>query len=422
MTDYRFFFPFRDTLTLIWIKEKGGIFCSREPRRIVQSVDIGPVAENLTMPKAILPPAAKPLNAGARRWYNWFHQRERHKNPMPQAQFLIEAFDRERWCPVLQAMFPVDDPETLRAILAGIADDDPELEKTYFLDDEELAAIVATFHVSFDAAQLDCKDLEINLSRWRLSGRTPYLPYLSHTRYELPLLLEGRKKLARMSDPYPPMAFEGEDRFEHWVAKGVLHREEVNRPFDKPVQTSRGQTYLGDRTVYYTPRGEEWRIPAMKLISDASDKSGGWNEYFERLEGMLFGYEDWQNDWWINEGITGGGFGGLKGCCAVTAAGLAWIEAAGFRALPPIDRPMLTIVMYDRDNEADQYAAMLEEPDCIAVGRFNMLGRDFMKFWESQRGGPWHLPAERIAEFNRFLRGSLEIVAQRYDAAEIKPK
>jgi hypothetical protein len=29
-----------------------------------------------------------------------------------------------------------------------------------------------------------------------------------------------------------------------------------------------------------------------------------------------------------------------------------------------------------------------------------------MKFWESQRGGPWHLPAGRIAEFNRFLRGS----------------
>jgi len=341
---------------------------------------------------------------------------------MPQAQFLIEAFDREQWCPVLQAMFPVDDPQALCAILAGMADDDPELEKTYFLDDEELAAIVATFHVSFDAAQLDCKDLEINLSRWRLSGRTPYLPYLSHTRYELPLLLEGRKKLARMSDAYPPMTFEGEDRFEHWVAKGVLHREEVNEPFDKPVQTSRGQTYLGHRTVYYTPKGEEWRIPAMKLISEASDKSGGWNEYYERLEGMLFGYEDWQNDWWINKGITGGGFGGLKGCCAVTAAGLAWIESAGFRALPPIDRPTLTIVMYDRDNEADQYAAILEEPDCIAVGRFNMLGRDFMKFWESQRGGPWHLPAERIAEFNRFLRGSVEIVAQRYDAAEIKPK
>jgi hypothetical protein len=105
MTGHRLFFPLRDTPTLIWIKEKGGIFCSKEPRRIFQSVDTGPVAENLTLPKAILPPAAKPLKAGAPRWYNWLHRRERHENPMPQAQFLIEAFDRERWCPVLQAMF-----------------------------------------------------------------------------------------------------------------------------------------------------------------------------------------------------------------------------------------------------------------------------------------------------------------------------
>lgn len=369
------------------------------------------------MTKAILAPAAKPLNVGARRWYGRSLQRERHKNPMPQSQFLIEAFDREQWCPVLQALFAVDDLEMLRAILTGIVNDDPDLEQTYLLDDEELAAIVATFNVSFDAAQLDSKDLEISVSRTRSSDRTPYLPYLSHTGYELPLLLNGRKKLARMSDVYPPMTFEGEHRFEHWVAKGVLHREEINAPFAKSVQR-RGQTYLGHRTVYYTPKGEEWRIPAMKLISDASDKSGGWNEYFERLEGMLFGYEDWQNDWWINEGVTGGGFGGLKGCCALTAAGLAWVEAAGFRALPPIDGPALTIAMYDRDNEADQYAAMLKEPDCIAVGRFNMLGRDFMKFWESQRGGPWHLPASRIAEFNRFLRGSVEIVARQDGATD----
>ena len=325
------------------------------------------------------------------------------------SRFVIQAFDREQWCPVLQAMFAVDDPEALRAILAGMADEDPELEKSYFLDDEELAAVVAAFNVSFDATQLDCKDLEISVFRWRSSGR---MPYLSHTGYELPLLLDGRKKLARMSDLYPPMTFEGEDRFDHWVARGVLHREEVNRPFDKPVQ-SRGRTYLGHRTVYYTPKGEEWRIPAMKLISDASDKSDGWNEYFERIEGMLFGYEDWQNDWWIKKGITGGGFGGLKGCCAVTAAGLAWIEAAGFRALPPTDRPTLTIVMYDRESTADQYAALLEEPDSVAIARFNMLGRDFMNFWKSQRGGPWDLPAGRIADFNRFLRGSVEIVARR---------
>jgi hypothetical protein len=335
---------------------------------------------------------------------------------MPQSRFIIEAFDHEQWCPVLQAMLAVDDPRALRAILGEMADDDPDLQWIYHLDDEELAAIVATFNVSFDAAQLDSKNLDIILFRYDGIDQTP--PYLTHTRYELPLLLDGRKKLARMSNVYPPITFEGEDRFDHWVAKGVLHREEVNEPFDPPIQTSRGQTCLGHRTVYYTPKGEEWRIPASRLIWQASGKSGGWNEYFERLEGMLFGYEDWQNDWWIKEGITGGGFGGVSCCCAVTVAGLAWIEAAGFRALPPIDHPVLTIMMYDREKEADLYATMLGDPDSAAIGRFNMLGRDFMNFWDQQRGGPWNLPAGRIAEFNRSLRGSVEIVARRNGAVE----
>jgi hypothetical protein len=329
---------------------------------------------------------------------------------MPQSRFLIEAFDHEQCCPVLQAMLAVDDPRALRAILGEMADDDPDLQWIYRLDDEELAAIVATFNVSFDAAQLDSKNLDIILFRYDGIDQTP--PYLTHTRYELPLLLDGRKKLARMSTTYPPMTFEGEDRFDHWVAEGMLHREEVNEPFDRPIQASRGQTYLGLRTVYYTPKGEEWRIPASKLIWDASAKSGGWNEYFERLEGMLFGYEDWPNDWWIKRGMTSGRFGCLSCCCAVTAAGLAWIETAGFRALPPIDHPALAIMMYDREKEADLYAAMLADPDNAAVVRFNMPGRDFMNFWAPRRGGPWDLPTGRIAEFNRFLHGSVEIVAR----------
>jgi hypothetical protein len=53
------------------------------------------------------------------------------------------------------------------------------------------------------------------------------------------------------------------------------------------------------REVCYTRKGEEWRIQAWKLISAASRKSG-WNESFERLEGMLFGYEDWQMEWWVS--------------------------------------------------------------------------------------------------------------------------
>jgi hypothetical protein len=108
---------------------------------------------------------------------------------MPQSRFLLEAFDREQWCPVLQAMLPVDDVEALRAILGGTADD-PELQWIYHLDDEQLSAVVAKFNVSFDAAQLDSKHLDISLFQWQPNDQMPYLP---HTRYELPLLLDGQK-------------------------------------------------------------------------------------------------------------------------------------------------------------------------------------------------------------------------------------
>jgi hypothetical protein len=334
---------------------------------------------------------------------------------MPQPRFVLSAFDREQWCPVLQAMLPVSDPRALRAILGATADDDPELEQNYLLDDEQLAAMTAKFNVTFDTAQLDCKDLAFFLFQLRPVDQTPYLV---HGGYELPLLLDGRKKLARMSNEYPPTTFMGEDRFDHWVAQGMLHREVVDEPYDPPYRTSWGETYLGHRTVYYTPKGEEWRVPAMKLIWHAAGKSGGWNEYFERLEGMLFGYEDRQNDWWIKEGITGGGFGGMSFCCAVTAAGLAWIESAGFRALPPIDRPALTIMSYNRETEADLFTTMLGDSASAAVVRFNAAGREVMDLWDLRHGGPYQLKAEQIAEFNSLLRGSVVIVAKRDDTVE----
>ena len=80
---------------------------------------------------------------------------------MPQLRFLLEASDFEPCCPVLQAMLPVDDPRGLRAILGAVTDEDPELEYIYRLDDADLAASGAAFDFSFDAAQLDCRDLDL---------------------------------------------------------------------------------------------------------------------------------------------------------------------------------------------------------------------------------------------------------------------
>jgi hypothetical protein len=329
---------------------------------------------------------------------------------MPQHRFIIEVFDLQLWCPVLETMFATDDTEALRKLLGKDADNDPELEHSYRLDEEQLAAIVARFRPGFETAQLAYKELGFSLFRWRSRREAPYL---IHGGYELPLLLERRKKLARFSHEYPPMTFEGENRFDHWVAEGTLHREVVNEPFDPPIETSRGR-FLGHRTIYYTLKGEEWRIPAMKLIWQAAGKSGGWNEYFERLEGMLFGYEEWQNDWWIKEGLEGGGFGGMSCCCAVSKAELEWMESAGFRALPPIERPTLGVVSYRREAEAELVGAMLEDPGNAAVVRFNVAGIDVMKMWDLRRGGgPYELKAAQLPGFNRLLRGPVVVIARR---------
>jgi hypothetical protein len=212
-------------------------------------------------------------------------------SPVP--QFIIRAFDLERWCPVLEAKFEVPDQSVLQRILGGPAADDPDLSAEYEIGPSEVAAINSQFFVGFTPELLEIDAVEIFLFKRRASLQNA--PYLIHTGYELPLLLDGRKKLARMYSEFPPHhEFAGEDKFDRWVHEGVLHKDVTNKPFKKPVGNIEGI-----RTVRYAPKGEEWRIEADKLIWKASDLSGCWNEHFERLEGMLFGYQDWENDWWI---------------------------------------------------------------------------------------------------------------------------
>ena len=129
--------------------------------------------------------------------------------------FVLEVFDRDLWCPIAQTLFHVADVEALRAILGQDADHDPGVANSYYPDDDQLAELVARFGVTFDRSEFKSADLVIELFRRRALNEAPYL---FHTRYELPLLLDGRKKLARMTHTYPPMTFDGEQRFDHWVA------------------------------------------------------------------------------------------------------------------------------------------------------------------------------------------------------------
>lgn len=276
---------------------------------------------------------------------------------------------------------------------------------TFPLSDDEFSAVIKRFSVAFDPKNLRYQTPDIFLFRPQKSEEAPYL---IHAGYELPLLLDGRKKLARMSHEYPPDNFEGEDRFDHWVSAGIISRVEINEPFDSPI---RG--WLGHRTVYYTRAQEEWRVPAMRMLVQASGNSGGWNEYFERLEGTLFGYSDEENDWWINVGLLGGGFGGVSLCCAVSHEGLAWVEAAGFRAFPPSNQPTVKMSSYWRDTENEVRDLLFDDPTVSAIVRFNVLGRHVMDILDPRQAGPWEVPSEQIPQINRHIRGSVIVFAHR---------
>jgi hypothetical protein len=204
--------------------------------------------------------------------------------------FVLQALDPDHGSPVLETRFRVEEPEQLHTLLKDTGDDG-EFERSYILTASELGTINERFQTLFDP-----EGREVWLTPWHTIRN---IPYLVHSGYELPLLLEGRKQLARFHEVYPPDHHFYEEKFDRYVAEGLLHKEVVIEPFERPQKLWDGSEAEGERTVYYARKGEEWRIPATKLLWEAIVKSG-WSLDFERLEGMLYGYEDWQMDWWID--------------------------------------------------------------------------------------------------------------------------
>lgn len=208
----------------------------------------------------------------------------------PYKQFFLQALDPDYGCPVLEARFEVAELDRLRTILGLTAEDDPEIKSCYILDSDDLEKIIEQFKISFDPG-----NREVQLHSWDSLRK---VPYLVHTNFELFLLIDGKKQLARFFELYPPYQHFHEELFDRFVIKGALHKEVFLDPFAAPLKLRDGRIYEGSREVCYTRKGEEWRIPAWRLIQ-ATVKKSRWNDDFERLEGMLYGYEEWQIDWWI---------------------------------------------------------------------------------------------------------------------------
>lgn len=328
---------------------------------------------------------------------------------MQPRRFILQVLDPDYGHPAFETLFVVERPDELRSLLDIDAEKDPEFEGTYVLESNEVAILVHRYDLSFDPVGRRGR-----LYQWQ--PPSVECPYLIHTGYELALMVDGRKKFARMSMEYPPHKHWDEELFDRFVDQGILHKEVELQSFAKPARGVDGRYFDGIRTAYYTPKGEEWRIAAWRLVEEASRRTG-WNEHFERLEGMLFGYEDWQNDWWIEE-IRKSRliWGTTQLYLAVTVDELTGIEQAGYRALPPRTGDM-KIVMSMSDEEGDEEPRrLLEAVGAVVLVRFRVKVRPFLDLVSHKQERTHVLPSDRLKDLNRLIIDEIEIVARREGA------
>lgn len=205
--------------------------------------------------------------------------------------FLLKARDPATASIGLEARFEVKDRAELRALL-DMPEDGIGKVAIYKLGSGSVAKIVQHYGLSFEAAPMP-----VELHPWHPNDDRPYRV---HTGRELALMLAETKPLAAFSDVYPSLhglCVIPEREFEPHVAAGrIIERQHID-PAREDARVVKGQK-IGMRRVLYALPGEQWRINAYLLLWKTAEKSG-WNEGFERLEGTLLGYEDWQNDYHI---------------------------------------------------------------------------------------------------------------------------
>ena len=325
---------------------------------------------------------------------------------MQPRRFVLTALDPEYGHPSFETLIVIERPEELRTLLNLSAEEDPGLEMSYRLEAHEAAAIVRHFGVQFASL-----DRETYLHPWRTLRE---VPYLVHTGFELALMVDGRKQLTHMMEVYPPEKHFGEDRFDRCVAAGILHKEVELELFPESHERKDGSVLKGMRTVYYTRRGEEWRVQAFRLIRMASGRSG-WNEHYERLEGMLFGYEAWQVDWWIDDlRRRNKVFGTIVVWMAVDATTLSGIEFAACRAVSRPTANVRLVFSLDEPPDEGELGSLMEAAEAVALVKFRAKARHFLELiGASAENKPFYeLPPELIADLNRLIVGEIEVVAR----------
>jgi hypothetical protein len=108
-----------------------------------------------------------------------------------------------------------------------------------------------------------------------------------HEGRELELMLSGKKPLSMFVEPVDSeFEYFPEEEFDSWATKGKL----VKRVSLEPIVDPHGNDSKIRRVLYARPE-ELWRIDAVLLVQKLYDSlSPGWRPDFERIIGLLLGY------------------------------------------------------------------------------------------------------------------------------------
>lgn len=197
-------------------------------------------------------------------------------------KFVVEIIDNSTGCIVNDVVIEADNTNLVRSAI------DPELSNfhpaaQYDLNRDELKKLSQIFSVPISITD----GQQAKIRRWRSIDD---LPYKVHTNRELILMLEGKKPMAIFVESLPSIPgldLIPERYFSPYVNSGIFLRKEF---------------YISDPSLKYVAfvkPDEKWRIDEFISLKKAAEKSG-WSEEFERREGSLLGYEDWQNDIYID--------------------------------------------------------------------------------------------------------------------------
>jgi hypothetical protein len=130
----------------------------------------------------------------------------------------------------------------------------------------------------------------------------------NHTGRELELMLAGAKPLAWFTfcvDYEHDRYLEHQAEFAPFVQSGQLIEEIYDEVWAFDPRIGR---HLTTGTVLYALAGEEWRIPAMRLILsvNAARSDSGPNEVVDRVIGRLLGYAEQEVEAYLAAGNYGG--------------------------------------------------------------------------------------------------------------------